>query len=103
VTLIRGLGVTAILTREITRVFSLDVDFASLAVSVLAENVVVLRQIPARGELHRVLAVLKMRFSAHDQSFREFTITEQGLQVLGRWESAPEVLAVPTAGDEPAP
>ena len=55
-------------------------------INVLAENVLLLRQVPTGGELRRVLAVLNMRFSEFDRRFHEFTITERGMTVLGRWQ-----------------
>ena len=85
VTLLRSYRVTALLTKEIPKPFSVDVDFNDLPISVLAENVLLLRQVLTGGQMHRVLGVLKMRFSAYDQRYHEFTITEQGLTVLGRW------------------
>jgi hypothetical protein len=47
---------------------------------VLAENVLLLRQVPIDGELHRVLAVLNMRFSEFDRHFHEFTLTDEGFR-----------------------
>lgn len=41
----------------------------------LAENVLLLEQVEYRDALHRVLSVLKMRFSAPDHLVREFVIT----------------------------
>jgi circadian clock protein KaiC len=86
VAMLRGYQVTALFTKEVTKLFSADVDFTDLPLAVLAENVLLLRQVPASGELRRVLAVLNMRFSDYDRRFHEFTITEQGLRVLGHWQ-----------------
>jgi circadian clock protein KaiC len=76
--------VTALLTREVNP-FGVEVDLSSLPISVLAENVLLLRYVIRRGELLRVLAVLKMRFSNHERALHEFTIGERGLTVLQRW------------------
>jgi circadian clock protein KaiC len=86
VSMLRGHRVTSLFTKEITKPFSADVDFTDLPMAVLAENVLLLRQVPAGGELRRVLAVLNMRFSDYDRRFHEFTITEQGIRVLGHWQ-----------------
>jgi circadian clock protein KaiC len=82
-------GVTALFTREIRQVMAPELDFADNPISVMAENVLLLRKIEYEGDLHRVLSVVKMRFSAHDVStVREFTITApEGLRVLAPAES----------------
>ncbi len=52
-----------------------------------------LQQLAYRGRLHRVLSVLKMRFSNHDHTLREFLITSpEGIRVLTPDESGREVL-----------
>ena len=61
--------------------------------AVLAENVLLLQQLAYRGRLHRVLSVLKMRFSDHEYTLREFLITSpKGIRVLTPDESGREVL-----------
>jgi circadian clock protein KaiC len=51
---------------------------------VLAENLLLLRQIEYRGELRRVFSVLKMRFSDHARTIREFTVTAgQDIRMVG--------------------
>jgi circadian clock protein KaiC len=63
------------------------------ALSILAENVLVLQQVTYQDRLVRVLSVLKMRFSAHDVSLREFRIgAPAGLRVLPLTESGAETL-----------
>jgi circadian clock protein KaiC len=87
VTLLRASGVTAILSRETFGTFGQALTFVDEPATVLAENVIFLRQIQTRGELRRVLAIIRMRFSDHDRTIREFTITKRGLTMLGRWAS----------------
>ena len=89
---LRRLRVTVFFTKEISRTFTAEVDFTDLPISLLAENVLLLRHVQFQNELHRTLAVLKMRFSAHDRRIREFTIDERGIRVLAREESATSVL-----------
>jgi len=84
--------VTVLLTKEIGRAFTTEVDFTDLPILLLADNVLLLRHVQFQNELHRTLAVLKMRFSAHDHHIREFTIHERGMRVLEREESATGVL-----------
>ncbi|HLI26509.1 MAG TPA: ATPase domain-containing protein [Chloroflexota bacterium] len=85
--LLRHEGVTALFTKDVPQVFGVNLDLAQVPLSYLAENVVVLRFVTFRGEVRRVLAVLEMRFSAHDRSFREFVLDQGRFQVLGRYES----------------
>jgi circadian clock protein KaiC len=68
-------------------------DFSADVLSVLAENVLLLQQVPYQGRLHRILSILKLRFSDHDSSLREFEIkAPHGIRMLGRAESALGVL-----------
>jgi len=91
-TLLRAEGVTALLTRETLGAFSATPTFVDEPSAVLAENVISLRQILVGGALRRVLTVVRMRFSKHDQTIREFTITERGLRMLGRWSNEASML-----------
>ncbi|MGI8913491.1 MAG: RAD55 family ATPase [Chloroflexota bacterium] len=86
-------GVTMLGIREAARVRAAELDYAVDPVSVLAENVLHLQQMKYRGELRRVLSVVKMRFSAYDPAVREFRIVApEGIRVLGRFESGLDVL-----------
>jgi circadian clock protein KaiC len=80
----RQRGVTALFTKEIPQTSAPELDFAHDPISVMAENVLLLRQVEQRDRLVRVLSVLKMRFSSHDAStLREFAITApEGVRVL---------------------
>jgi circadian clock protein KaiC len=79
--------------KETDKALAANLDFSVDALSVLAENVVLLQQIPYNGQLHRILSILKVRFSAHDTTLREFRIrAPEGLQVLTSGESAQGVL-----------
>jgi circadian clock protein KaiC len=86
-TLFRAHGITALMTRETTSFFNEALESTAEPISILAENVLLLRQLQYQGELRRVLAVIRMRFSNHDRTIREFTIAERGLTVLGRWSA----------------
>ncbi len=90
---IRARSVTMLAIKETARMIAAQVDFSADVLSVLAENVLLLQQLLSRGRLHRVLSVLKMRFSAHDYTVREFEITSpQGFRVLPLSESEEDVL-----------
>ncbi len=90
---LRSYGVTLLAIKETPKMVTTELDFATDALSVLAENVLLLQQLAYRGRLHRVLSVLKMRFSSHDYTLREFLITSpEGIRVLTPDESGREVL-----------
>lgn len=86
---LRARNVTALYLKEIRQQPNDELDFSNAPISVLAENVIHVRQIEQRAQLHRVLTVLKMRFSAHDEStLREFVILPpQGVRMLSLDES----------------
>jgi len=85
--------VTALLVKETDRLIAPTLDFSADPLLILAENVIVLQQVPFEGELHRVLSIPKVRLSAHDTTLREFRIAEPGgLVVLGPFDSRAGVL-----------
>ncbi|HEU5442048.1 MAG TPA: ATPase domain-containing protein [Ktedonobacterales bacterium] len=91
---LRERGVTALMLKETDKAIAATLDFSADPLSVLAENVILLQQVPYAGELHRILAVLKLRFSGHDTTLREFRITSPaGLEVLEPGMSEHDVLA----------
>ena len=86
-------GVTTLFIAEHPKVVVAQLDFSADPISALAENVLLLQQVYYRSQLHRVLSVVKMRYSSHDFMLREFTITTpEGIQVLQPFESNEEVL-----------
>lgn len=68
-------GVTALFIREVPQEIGWPPDLSVEPTAILAENMLLLRQVEQRSVLHRVLSVQKMRFSAHDSTkLREFKI-----------------------------
>jgi circadian clock protein KaiC len=68
-------GVTALFIREMPYEIGWPPDFSCDPTSILAENMLLLRQTEQRGHLHHLISVQKMRFSAYDPTlWREFTI-----------------------------
>ncbi len=91
--MLRTRGVTLLAIKETSKVVTTQLDFSADALAILAENVLLSQQLAYRGRLHRVLSVLKMRFSTHDYSLREFVIDPpEGIRVLTPGESGREVL-----------
>ncbi|GAC1455258.1 MAG: circadian clock protein KaiC [Ktedonobacterales bacterium] len=94
VEVLRDRQVTTLFTKEISQVTHQKLDFSAEPISVMAENVLLTQQIDHRASLHRVLSVLKMRFSEHDSTLREFTIVApHGIRVLAPFESDRRMLA----------
>jgi circadian clock protein KaiC len=85
-------GVSVLLLLEIKPFAGLQVNIVEMPLSVLADNMVIVQQVEAQGAIHRVLAVLKMRFSGHDTTLRELVIDAQGVRVLAPPQSAAGVL-----------
>ena len=89
---LRALEVTTIFTEETRVLFGPEVETPVKGLSALVENNLFLRQIEWRGELRRVLAILKTRESGHDPSVREVIIDDQGIHLGGRFNKAGSVL-----------
>lgn len=99
----RARRVTALLLKETDKALAATLDFSADPLSVLAENVLLLQQLPYRGQLHRILSILKLRFSDHDTTLREFRINApMGVEVLEPFESNLGVLAGITRDQEHA-
>lgn len=90
---LRNAGVTTIFIKEIPKITGADLDFVDAPIAVAAENLVFARHVELRGRLHRIISVLKMRDSAHDEYVREFTISREGIRVLEPMDSAEGLLA----------
>lgn len=90
---LRARGVSTLFVKESRMLVSTQLSLSADALSILAENVLLLQQVTAQDRLMRVLSVLKMRFSAHDVSLREFRIAAPaGLRVLPLGENNGETL-----------
>jgi circadian clock protein KaiC len=76
-------GVTVFMTDEVVAGYP-DIRFTSDKVSFVTDAIVVQRYVEIRGELRRVLAVVKMRGSDHSHDFRTYEITAKGAVVGGR-------------------
>jgi circadian clock protein KaiC len=86
--------ISALFTKETGPLAGSDLELETDLGSGVAENVLWLQAVILRGRLYRVLSVLKMRYSQHDLTLREFTIAApDGIAVRGPLESAPGLLA----------
>lgn len=89
---LRALDVTTVFTEETRVLFGPEVETPVKGLSALVENHIFLRQLEWKGELRRVLAILKTRESGHDPSLRELIIDDRGLHLGGRFDSTGAVL-----------
>lgn len=89
---LRALGVTTVMTKEVSKLVGPELDFSDTPITVAIENFIFLRFVELRGRLHRILSVLKMRDSQYDGDVREFTISESGFAVLAPVSSAEGLL-----------
>ncbi len=85
--------VTSLFIKETPKVLGPILDFSTDPLSILAENVLLLQQVPYQGQIHRVLSVLKMRYSGYDPALRTFQISPPaGIHVLSPLESGNALL-----------
>ncbi|ATB30572.1 circadian clock protein KaiC [Melittangium boletus DSM 14713] len=85
---LRSRGVTALFTKEVSKISGAELDFSDTPIALLAENVLLLRYVELRGRIHRILSILKMRDSKYDGNLREFEINDSGIRVLAPLRSA---------------
>jgi circadian clock protein KaiC len=97
---LRARNITTLFTFDVPTVVGSDLTFANSPLAVLAENLILLRQVEANGRLERSLAVLKLRFGVADQAFHSYSIRPpQGIEVLANVSRSddPNGSAVPQA------
>ncbi len=81
-------GISPLYTYTISKLIGPELDLSDTVFTVLAENLILLRQLAYQSRLYRVVSVLKMRDSIYDLSIREFTIeNEVGISVLQPFQS----------------
>ena len=68
------------MTVEVLQSFT-DLRFSPYEISFLADNLILQRYVEMEGQLRRVIAILKMRGSAHDTHLRLYEVTDQGLRI----------------------
>ena len=78
---LRGEGVSALLTYEISNKVGIDLDFAGTPAAVLAENLLFLRQTLDEDNPRRALAVLEMRYSGFERALHLYDITDRGIRI----------------------
>ncbi|MDB5079520.1 MAG: hypothetical protein JWP00_1444 [Chloroflexi bacterium] len=77
-------NITTIYNYEISKIIGTELDLSNTSLSLLAENLVLLRQQERRNKFYRIISVLQMRDSLHDLSVREFFIRNNiGITIQG--------------------
>ena len=73
-------GVTVLMTSELEDRYT-DLRFSPYGTAFLTDAIIVQRYIEVDSRLLRMMAVVKVRASAHSNQLREFTITDDGIQL----------------------
>jgi circadian clock protein KaiC len=89
----RVLNVTTIFTAETRNIIGAEIDYPTIILSSIAENLILLRYAEIRSQLRRLVSVVKMRDSDFDSSLREFRITAAGIELADRFVSADAILS----------
>jgi circadian clock protein KaiC len=90
---LRVLGVTTFYTAETSHLFAADVEVSMAANATFTENLILLRYVRQRSQLHRLLSIVKVRDSEFDSSSREFQINNGGINLADTNESAEALLS----------
>lgn len=83
VAILAGLGVTVLMTSELEDRYT-DLRFSPYGSAFLTDAIIVQRYIEVNSSLERVMAVVKVRASAHDTAIRRFEINDSGIQIGDR-------------------
>lgn len=79
--LLRHRGVTTVMLLDLTRIAGINFDLPMPELAAVMDNVLHLRFVEQKSELHRMVAILKMRAGPHDHAMREFRVSAKGLEV----------------------
>jgi len=103
VTALAGTGVTVLLTSELEDRYT-DLRFSPYGTAFLTDAIVVQRYIEVDSRLLRVMAVVKVRASAHSDHLRLFSIDDDGIHVGERLRDHEGLLGGrPTRSLDPCP
>jgi len=80
ITVMSRYGVTVLLTSELEDRY-IDLRFSPYGSAFLTDAIIVQRYIEVKSRLERVIAVVKVRASAHSAEIRQFVITNDGIVI----------------------
>lgn len=89
---LRSRHVTTCMALELRTLFGPTMDIPRVGVSAVVENLLLLRSVEYRSQLYRLLSIIKLRESGYDPAIHEFTITPQGIEIAGVFQSAQAIL-----------
>ena len=75
-----GLGATVLMVSELEDRYT-DLRFSPYGSAFLTDGIIVQRYVELNGDLQRVMAVVKLRNSAHSRTLRIFDITDDGIVI----------------------
>jgi circadian clock protein KaiC len=81
VAVLTGMGLTMMMTAELEDSY-VDLRFSPHGTAFLTDVIIMQRYIELKGQLQRVMGVVKVRGSAHSKDLRAFEITDEGI-VMG--------------------
>ena len=79
--------ITAIFTVLNEELFS-PMVVTKAQISLMADNIIILRYVEDDSSIKKVLGILKARGSNHDKALREYEITPDGINILGKLDRA---------------
>ena len=88
VTVLTGMGITIMMTAEVEDSYT-DLRFSPHGTAFLTDAIIMQRYIVFKGQLQRIMGVVKVRGSVHSKDLRAFEITEDGIvmgETLGGYE-----------------
>jgi circadian clock protein KaiC len=89
---LRILNVTTLYTAETRVLIGPEVRTPVDGVSVIAENVILMRYVELRSRIYRLLSILKLRDSAFDPALREFQIARFGIDLADSPDTAEAIM-----------
>jgi circadian clock protein KaiC len=91
--LVYALHITSLYSLEIAPFEGFRMGTPNTPLAILGDNVIVIQQYEISGDLHRLLAVLRMRLSFFDRTLRELLLDETGIHILSPEVTEQGVLA----------
>ena len=85
-------GVTTVISDDASELLSSEIVPPTPFVASRVQNIILLRYVELRSQLHRLISIVKRRGGAHDRAIREFRIDHEGITVADTFASAEAVL-----------
>ncbi len=88
VTVLTGMGITMMMTAEVEDSYT-ELHFSPHGTAFLTDAIIMQRYIAFKGQLQRIMGVVKVRGSIHSKDLRAFEITEEGIvigETLGSYD-----------------